>query len=667
MSIPTVQTSKRELQKNTYEQLSKGSQDEFINYNGDKLECFVYDYCEKYQNYSPKELTQMVKTPLMWLSKESVDSSQVNKSSKKVRLFKGIFDLWDYSSECILIFELITKNGAALIYIPSTILQTFSEDLFSKKFYINAVFGCSDDRLDNNSKEDILPLECKYIAVWISREKTPKLLIWTEMSTYEWDDLDEDNLKSLSNLDDIFNKNPRQTNQKTAYKRLISGESIIYPRSKFSNLTNLYNSLEQFSMPRFEFENAKKLSLKKLALPIGTTPYLIVKILEFYEKNEDIVSINAKKYFSEVDDYLAIKKRLEEEPSKDNYAPFEAMSDLMMQAHYASNYTPLKILKDVDDLIIIETIHYDYMPLRFEIFHPSDWKWSEYKNWELEDGIRSVVALKTDSDLNNETHSDTIALANYLIHYLKSQPGEIQLKIASENYKSYQDAWRNIKIPTPQLSDQKVITSALNKVKDISDRIETLSTKLLINPLNAENTNDELLDIISRLEMLNDSERILVLLKKRGRENKTVELKQTLRLDIRDQSLNKDLTNASLKVICSFLNTDGGSLLIGVRDDGEVSGMDIEISQFHKNSFDGFKIWFGRLLDKKIGKNFLHLIDFELIKIHDEKHVLEVKCSFIKEGRGCYLDGKFYVRRNPYTEKLEGAELVEYCSQRNLI
>ena len=55
------------------------------------------------------------------------------------------------------------------------------------------------------------------------------------------------------------------------------------------------------------------------------------------------------------------------------------------------------------------------------------------------------------------------------------------------------------------------------------------------------------------------------------------------------------------------------------------------------------------------------------IKIHDEKHVLEVKCSFIKEGRGCYLDGKFYVRRNPYNEKLEGAELVEYCSQRNLI
>jgi predicted HTH transcriptional regulator len=130
--------------------------------------------------------------------------------------------------------------------------------------------------------------------------------------------------------------------------------------------------------------------------------------------------------------------------------------------------------------------------------------------------------------------------------------------------------------------------------------------------------------------------------------------------------LNKELAKVSLKVICSFLNTDGGSLLIGVKDDGEVTGMDTEISQFHKNSFDGFKIWFGRLLDMKF-KNFLHLIDFELIKVHDNKHVLEVRCAFIKEGRGCYLDGEFYIRRNPYTERLEGEELVDYCSKKGLI
>jgi len=73
------------------------------------------------------------------------------------------------------------------------------------------------------------------------------------------------------------------------------------------------------------------------------------------------------------------------------------------------------------------------------------------------------------------------------------------------------------------------------------------------------------------------------------------------------------------------------------------------------------------LLDKKIGKKFLHLIDFDLIKIHDNKHILEVQCSFIKEGSGCYLDGKFYVRRNAYTERLEGEEQIKYCVQKNLI
>ena len=92
----------------------------------------------------------------------------------------------------------------------------------------------------------------------------------------------------------------------------------------------------------------------------------------------------------------------------------------------------------------------------------------------------------------------------------------------------------------------------------------------------------------------------------------------------------------------------------------------LNLMELHKNSFDGFKIWFGRLLDKKIGKKFLNLIEFELIKVN-ENHVLEVKCLFIKEGSGCYLDGKFYVRRNPYTERLDGQELVEYCSKRNLI
>ena len=36
-----------------------------------------------------------------------------------------------------------------------------------------------------------------------------------------------------------------------------------------------------------------------------------------------------------------------------------------------------------------------------------------------------------------------------------------------------------------------------------------------------------------------------------------------------------------------------------------------------------------------------------------------------KGGSGCYLDGTdFFVRRDPYTEKIEGQDLVDYCVHR---
>ena len=101
-------------------------------------------------------------------------------------------------------------------------------------------------------------------------------------------------------------------------------------------------------------------------------------------------------------------------------------------------------------------------------------------------------------------------------------------------------------------------------------------------------------------------------------------------------------------------------------DNGEITGMNHEILKLHKDSFDKFKLRFGQLIDKRIGKEFIDLIDFELIAISPEKHVLEVKCSPIPAGgSGCYLDKlDFYVRRNPHSEILIGKDLVDYCEKR---
>jgi len=62
-------------------------------------------------------------------------------------------------------------------------------------------------------------------------------------------------------------------------------------------------------------------------------------------------------------------------------------------------------------------------------------------------------------------------------------------------------------------------------------------------------------------------------------ESKTLEFKATLRWNLRENPKDdKAITHSALKTIAAFLNTSGGDLLIGVSDDGKVTG--IEQDQF---------------------------------------------------------------------------------------
>lgn len=56
-------------------------------------------------------------------------------------------------------------------------------------------------------------------------------------------------------------------------------------------------------------------------------------------------------------------------------------------------------------------------------------------------------------------------------------------------------------------------------------------------------------------------------------EGTLLEFKATLRWDLREQKKNPELTFVCLKAIAAFLNTAGGTLLIGVGDDGEPVGI----------------------------------------------------------------------------------------------
>ena len=68
-------------------------------------------------------------------------------------------------------------------------------------------------------------------------------------------------------------------------------------------------------------------------------------------------------------------------------------------------------------------------------------------------------------------------------------------------------------------------------------------------------------------------------------ESFTVEFKSSWSWDVRRGVPDKVLRHASLKTIAAFLNSEGGTLLIGVEDDGNAAGLEQDLSLLD-GSFD---------------------------------------------------------------------------------
>ena len=140
-------------------------------------------------------------------------------------------------------------------------------------------------------------------------------------------------------------------------------------------------------------------------------------------------------------------------------------------------------------------------------------------------------------------------------------------------------------------------------------------------------------------------------------ESKNTEFKETLSLDIKKQTKEKYIETSALKTVVAFLNTEGGILLIGISDEGKITGLNDEIEKFYKNT-DKFLLQWKNLLKQHVGEEFYPFIEYKVIKVGD-KLVLWVECK--QSPSPCYLDqNDFYVRTNPATDKLEGPKLVEY-------
>lgn len=86
-------------------------------------------------------------------------------------------------------------------------------------------------------------------------------------------------------------------------------------------------------------------------------------------------------------------------------------------------------------------------------------------------------------------------------------------------------------------------------------------------------------------------------------ENEKVEFKSSLRWDYKEGRVNKDLEYSVAKTLSAFLNVGGGTLIIGVDDDGNVLGIEKDYETLKKKNSDGFLLHFTNVVNTYIGKD----------------------------------------------------------------
>jgi DNA-binding response OmpR family regulator len=151
-------------------------------------------------------------------------------------------------------------------------------------------------------------------------------------------------------------------------------------------------------------------------------------------------------------------------------------------------------------------------------------------------------------------------------------------------------------------------------------------------------------------------------------ENAELEFKSSTRWDIRQKKVNKELEKVILKTVAGFLNSEnGGTLLIGVDDNGTILGLYEDYQSMKKKDRDGYENFLTTLMLDTYGKEFSPFIQIIFHQV-DDKEICQIiihsssKPAFVPDERGA--QNLFYIRTGNSTRLLSTKEVLEYCKIR---
>lgn len=150
-----------------------------------------------------------------------------------------------------------------------------------------------------------------------------------------------------------------------------------------------------------------------------------------------------------------------------------------------------------------------------------------------------------------------------------------------------------------------------------------------------------------------------------GGESRTVEFKSTARVNLATGQRDSAIEMSIIKTVAGFLNAHGGTLLVGVADDGTVRGLTEDFIATGNKGRDGYENVLTSLLESSIGRSAVTLvhISFESLSEGDVCR-LDVHPSgepvYVRNSKG---DADLYVRINNSSRLLNTADAISYIKK----
>jgi len=235
----------------------------------------------------------------------------------------------------------------------------------------------------------------------------------------------------------------------------------------------------------------------------------------------------------------------------------------------------------------------------------------------------------------NRRKSDELA-ETYLAEVKQKFPSALKLQTVPDD----ENLWKLENFELFIEKRRKMLAEELNSFLENITTTEEVETQIPLDELIAEGESDEL------------------------------EFKSSLRWNYQTENADKKLEAVILKSISAFGNWEGGTLIIGVDDEGKILGLDHDFRSLNGGK-DEFELHLRNLLNKAFGKVFTTTginVSFQTI---NDAEICIINVS--KWNKPLYLETndtngqkleKFYVRSGNTSQELGLSEISEYTKSR---